>query len=1262
VLNSGCRTLFLLASEVVDASSWRWNLADEEGVVLATQSVELDTRTVEFEALSSLEDFFRLHISPDRRLSQQAAWLDRLGAWVSENVLGNPITQVLHTITETHSVSVSVQFPAAAGFLVSYPLELARIGPTRLPDRRISLQYQPEGARPPRPSGSVPELRLLAIFSSPITRDTLALRRERIKITQLMEDLRIEQNLSIHFRYIQYGVDQHRIREAVADPAGWDIIHMSGHGSGKGFLLERRGGSADAVSDAELADILGLASSRLRLVTLSSCGSARGGSSSGLAETLCSRLGVVAVGMRYSVADEFLVDFSAEFYRQLLSGGSRADRALTLASVRASEGRLTASRTPLSVASPLIFGSADLLDLAAPKDAASATPARRAEPPLPRQTPWFVGRTDIVARVVSALAPRDAPGVVVIHGMAGIGKTTCLLEAVHQRAEDFDTVVWWSTTPDEGLLAFALELERVFPALGSELSGRVATADDLEPVLDHAADVLGSAPALIVLDGVEQLLDQSSGWLDPRWSTVWSKLLDRPGVGKVALTGRMPPSVAGEFESIAVPALSEAESLAMARELPRLRSLLGVDREHTGAAGADRALVTKALHHAGGHPQVIELLESAAEDPGRVASLLTELPGVDDPVARELLAWTRSIFAVIPTSARLLAAILAWTEPADRLDAVAEFIWPFLWAELASGDPPPFDDAMSPLLRYGLASRSVYQSEVFRANWHYVMHPAIAECIRSLSEQNIGPATDATLDAFWTSNAMVLRDAEENGGAPSDAVSFASLHAAPYLVRTGRWHALAIAMHLAVSRDNSERTIRLALSHLGHLPPDDSKDGFTCTTIYCNMLAHLNPEKAAQLLRKAKKAALKLGHLDAAALLDESLTEALLRLGKTNEARTLTADGTGNEVPGRWSQVYQAGTALKLAYSEGDVRGTLIRGTTLVSHMQSLPDSPDAGDPVDIWNIRETTLFIVEKAALAAQEWETALWLNKLRTTSMIKRQASDFDRACVLLDRCAPLTRRQDFTLAEEILRECRQIFERARDTTMLGLVFGTLSDLEFHRGRPAHARDHQESALRLLYLRPAPEQLCGAHMNYGKMLGLTGGDSTAVAAHYFASGILASATGDIFHLHTAQNGLRQRLRLGRRASVPRSVDDVAETVDRVPGVAFGGLVKRLSPDPASMETILGQLITEAKTTGHQIDEFFEQTAQVIVDAVRTGRAMPQFDTALETVAVDMDFGTLLVRLRRILNGETDDSVLAGLDPHDFAIIDSVLRRVRSG
>jgi hypothetical protein len=130
-------------------------------------------------------------------------------------------------------------------------------------------------------------------------------------------------------------------------------------------------------------------------------------------------------------------------------------------------------------------------------------------------------------------------------------------------------------------------------------------------------------------------------------------------------------------------------------------------------------------------------------------------------------------------------------------------------------------------------------------------------------------------------------------------------------------------MNLAVSRDASERTIRLALSYLDHLPPDESEYGFMCTNIYCSILAHLNPEKAAQLLRKAKNAALELRHLDVAALLGESLIEVLPRLGNMNEARTLAADGTGDEVLGRWSQVRRAGQALQLAYSEGDARGAL---------------------------------------------------------------------------------------------------------------------------------------------------------------------------------------------------------------------------------------------------------------------------------------------------------------------------------------------------
>ena len=79
---------------------------------------------------------------------------------------------------------------------------------------------------------------------------------------------------AIELRVLQYGVTRDRLRDALLDGEGWDVIHFSGHGQPGAVLLERPDGKPDPINSEEVAELITEAGQRLKLVTLSACLSA----------------------------------------------------------------------------------------------------------------------------------------------------------------------------------------------------------------------------------------------------------------------------------------------------------------------------------------------------------------------------------------------------------------------------------------------------------------------------------------------------------------------------------------------------------------------------------------------------------------------------------------------------------------------------------------------------------------------------------------------------------------------------------------------------------------------------------------------------------------------------------------------------------------------------------------------------------------------------------------------------------------------------
>jgi hypothetical protein len=169
--------------------SWRWLLLDADtGITLTDRQVRIDPASWQFWAFTQLDRYLRLNADPTRRLADEARIVEALGAWVATELLGVTVTQ---TIADRAPVTVTVEVPATLNLLPQWPWELAHGGGVPLARQDVTLAYDISPGRdlavPKEPVGDT--LRILAVFSQPVSTEALALRRERHALTLLVREL-----------------------------------------------------------------------------------------------------------------------------------------------------------------------------------------------------------------------------------------------------------------------------------------------------------------------------------------------------------------------------------------------------------------------------------------------------------------------------------------------------------------------------------------------------------------------------------------------------------------------------------------------------------------------------------------------------------------------------------------------------------------------------------------------------------------------------------------------------------------------------------------------------------------------------------------------------------------------------------------------------------------------------------------------------------------------------------------------------------------
>jgi hypothetical protein len=274
---------------------------------------------------------------------------------------------------------------------------------------------------------------------------------------------------------------------------------------------------------------------------------------------------------------------------------------------------------------------------------------------------------------------------------------------------------------------------------------------------------------------------------------------------------------------------------------------------------------------------------------------------------------------------------------------------------------------------------------------------------------------------------------------------------------------------------------------------------------------------------------------------------------------------------GAWTQLSDQGLRLQILNLLGQHKQVLTDLPALRAQMAELPDQRAHNDRVNPWDTRDCILDIARLSAVALERWAEALDLNDDIVRTRQRRGASASEIAASRCHDYLPLLYRGRSAEADELLRDCQDVFATARDITQLAAVYGARADLEDKRHHAAEAVELQRTALRLCYGHPDPRKISTAHHNLADYLSRAAGNPAEQRAHRLAGALLNYLTGNIRGPTRALVVLAHELGNDSSGSgaptLPATLAEVIRLVDADDEVYFGDLMAALCPDSAIAE-----------------------------------------------------------------------------------------------
>ncbi|HKN97556.1 MAG TPA: CHAT domain-containing protein [Pseudonocardiaceae bacterium] len=1289
----------MLRLEMVDYAGptrWRWRLTDAEGKELAVHTVELDEGEWQFDAFTDLHRYLRAHAEPERRLIHEAELVVQVGAWIGERVFGKVAVELARA-----RGTVRLVVPAEAPDLAFRPWDLAIMDGRPLVAYRVGFIID-VGEQSTEKAEIGDRLRMLAVFGVPSDDGALNLRKERWALARIVHQIGAVRGTGIQLRVLQYGASREWLRNALAEPEGWDVVHISGHGLPAGLVLEDETGRPDVIGGAELACLLELGARRIKLVTLSAGESATvatteqlrqlglapvkpiaaadpDGSLPAVAAEVARRLDCAVLAMRYPVTDDFAVALAESFYQQVMGNGVAVAEALPQCVVTVTGHRLTPETPALSVATPALFGvRADGLRLAPPNGRPEVFQLERVRlAEFPAQPPRFVGRIGPMARATTVLAARSGLAGVVLHGPAGAGKTACALELAYAHQESFGAMAWYTAPPDghdtlTALANCALALERQVPGL--RLAHRAHDPAAWREIMPGLTEALEQARVLVVLDNVESLLTDTGEWRDERWAQLVAALTGHQGAARVVITSRRRPAGLPETAFVEpIHALSLAETVSLARELPRLRGMLDA-----AELAEPRDLATRTLAATQGLPALVELAEGTAGDPDVLRAGLAEAERVwqergvatqpflagegataDGEDYRAVLAgWIVSTTATLEPDTALLFDFLCCLAPRDRVPAVIDSTWSRVWS--GKGEAPAPMDGARMLVGRGLVWVDTDPEGI---PLRYRIHPDIAEIGSTAAGPDFAATVHRVVGDSWLAT---LKDARDRGTAESDEwVVRAARSAVPYLLRQDRWGELSAAADLALSRDRTPGTAVPLLPLLAEAvaATRDTNMAMMVELIHAQALAVVDLEPALAVWQRLMRAAADREDYSGAAAIATDLLHGYRDSGRLPEALDVAdtlADYSARAGVGPWTRLSNEAGRLQVRYLQGHFQEVLDAVEAHRATMAELPAEPEASETVSPARVRESILGIGVVAAHDLGRWPHALDLNAAVRRAQEDRGASEAELAATSFNDYGPLLQLNRAKDASDLLDRCREVFEAAGDVVMLGNTLSALADSDSRLGHTGRSVELEIKALQLKYEIGDPEAISVSHYNVADYAMRAGGDLAHAWAHRLAAALIRYQIGSP-RMGTTLEAIGQLIG-GDQPESPLTFDQVRTVVETVQGVQFGALFSRLPARAATgqeaLDAVMAQVAEARDAAVRDALEAWEPMLSALIAVQDPAAEQParDLDAVLAELNTDRVWKELAAVLSRIRYGERDRKLAANLDMVSAAIVNRAL------
>jgi tetratricopeptide (TPR) repeat protein len=710
---------------------------------------------------------------------------------------------------------------------------------------------------------------------------------------------------------------------------------------------------------------------------------------------------------------------------------------------------------------------------------------------------------------------------------------------------------------------------------------------------------------LVIVDNTESLLTTTGAWRDNRWRLVIGALTAHQGPSRLVITSRRPVNERdGRLQAETVHALSRDEAVLLARELPHLRALLDGQAQGLNAAKA-RQLARWVLAAAQGHPQLLELADGQAADIDRLTALRAaadrawiargglpegfftsgESAASAEDYTDVLTAWTRTVTDGLPEEAQAFFWFLCSLEESDRQAPCIGEVIAENWANTRSrldlqGDPAEIDELVEMVAAYALLApdRDPGDGRVVG----YRIHPLVAMAGRERAGARFQTAVDTELARYWTT---IAKDAlkRETEAETSGLVVRAGLAAEPYLLRLKAWEDAGRLIDLVLQRDDRRATVSAVLPALGQIYAasigTDREPAAAARRAFALGLIHPASAERERLMQERIAAVLAHHDYQAASAMAGDLAGIYMRSGQFDKALQTAERCIGYTRQTRWGPWTQLGDEvqrLQILAFMGQAEQVLSDVERLRSQVDALPDTGNQPETVEPWTVRERLLDVGRTAALQLKRWAQAVELNIAVAGSQRARAAAETEIARTRFNSCGPLLQLGRLDEALPLLRECREIFDRAHDRRMLGNVFSMLAVAERRPGHGEVAIGLARDALRYGYLADDVDSIPVSHFNLGTYLREDAGDPRDALAHHLAAALIYAVTGGQYLEQSVHAAAADLQRFSDASEVPGDVAELCRRVGEVHGAQLGKLLDRLAPDPEAQQRRLGELITQ--------------------------------------------------------------------------------------